>query len=312
MVGTDSHTVLCAGVDPGDLPDTPVLDRDGHSLKVVPSGRALLGALRQGDARLVLLGQALPDLTAVETLQRIRRTEQMRRVSVIVVLPQGDSETAGRLLGAGANAVLGTPAEHARFETWVTRLLSVPRRVDVRVAVQAQVVASSRGHSGLHFFGLSRNLSENGMLLASPIRLPIEDGADVDLDLSLGSSLPRVRVLGRIVREAPEVHWPYVGYGVEFIFVPPESQSTLAEFLASGVGAAQPASAPRIERTRRRDGWVYEILTPMPGPAGWQVEIRRGPEATWRPGTGGPFYVVEGESRERALQAARLFVDKQG
>jgi hypothetical protein len=40
----------------------------------------------------------------------------------------------------------------------------------------------------------------------------------------------------------------------------------------------------------------------------WHAEIRRAPREQWRPGLGGPFYVVEGNSRDGVLQEARDFL----
>src|SRR5204863_3847625 len=100
---------------------------------------------------------------------------------------------------------------------------------------------SSRDGSTGHFYGLTRNVSENGVLLASPI--PLGVGPDIDLEFDVPGLNARLRALGRIVREAPEVAWPYLGYGVEFLFVPPESQEALSLFIARGFSTLLP-SAP--------------------------------------------------------------------
>jgi hypothetical protein len=164
-----------------------------------------------------------------------------------------------------------------------------------------------------HFYGLTRNLSVNGMLLASPIRLA--EGPELELEFHLPGASPRLRALGRVVREAGDVAWPYIGYGVEFIFVPPESLDAIASVVAQWQLNATPAppehaAGPGIHSTIRRDCWVYEILEPVAYAEGWQAEIRRSPRETWRPGGAGPFYVVEGASREEALHEARQFLDR--
>jgi len=66
--------------------------------------------------------------------------------------------------------------------------------------------------------------------------------------------------------------------------------------------------SPRILTTVRHPSWIYEIGEPSPHPAGYLVEIRRGPREGWRPGASGPYYVVEGMSPETALKAARDFI----
>jgi len=164
----------------------------------------------------------------------------------------------------------------------------------------------------VHFCGLTRNVSLNGMLLASPVKL--DDAPDLDLEFSVSGVTHLLRALGRVVREAPEVAWPYLGYGVEFLFMPPESQ----EVLGALVGRRLPLfSSPRdfshgIHSTVRREEWVYEILEPVPRETGWQAEIRRANRTGWRPGIAGPFFVVEAGSPEGALRAARDFLVRYG
>lgn len=306
-------TVLVAGLPVAQvLAESSVLLRDAHTVAEADSARSLLRLLAEGDSRLALLGPELPDLSLPETLRRIRSSPATRRVSLLVLLPgESSSETAGELLQAGANAVLQRPVDALRFDTWLTRLMAVPRRVDVRVPVEGQVVGALRDGAAGYFTGLTRNVSLNGALLASPVSLPL--GADLDLEVSLSASLPRFKAVGRVVRQAREVAWPHLGYGVEFVFVPPDAQSALADFLAAGAPAeAHPEGPDTIRSTVRRGEWIYEVLTPQPGPGGWQAEIRRAQRDVWRPGAAGPYYVVDGASADEALKAARVFIERHG
>lgn len=306
-------TVLVGGLEVGSLlADSPVLQRDVHTVAEVASARALLLLLAEGETRLALLGPALPDLPLSETLRRIRATPATRQVSLLALLPaEASPEAAGLLLDAGANAVLQQPVDTPRFDAWITRLLSVPRRLDVRVPVDGQVVGARRQDEAGYFTGLTRNVSQNGLLLASPV--PLAVGSELDLEVSLSSDLPHFKAVGRLVRQAPEVGWPYQGYGLEFVFVPPDSQEALGKFLAAG--APSPALSDGrspILSTIKRGEWIYEVLTPVLGPTGWQAEIRRAQRDSWRPGAAGPYYVVAGTSPEEALRTARAFVDKHG
>jgi hypothetical protein len=159
---------------------------------------------------------------------------------------------------------------------------------------------------------LSRNLSVHGMLLASPVRI---DAEDLDLEIDLPESEGRVRVLGRIAREAPEVGWPYVGYGIEFLFLPEPAQRVIDRLVRSEAPQEPPRSlwAPgAIHSTLRRDDWIYEISDPARTESGFLVEIRRGARDGWRPGRASPFYVVEEPSPEGALEVARAFVRTHG
>jgi CheY-like chemotaxis protein len=306
--------ILVAGIDSRSLfLEAPVLLRDRAVLEEKASGRALLDGLARENGRLVILGTHLPDLDLLETLHRIRSLPATRRVSILVLVPADEREELEEdLKTAGANAALRRPLDRAQLEGWIAKLLAVPRRVDARVPVFGQVVGTPRTEETGHFYGLSRNLSVNGMLLASPVRLT--DGPDLDLELQLPDKGGRVRALGRVVRDAGEVGWPYLGYGVEFLFVPPESQLAIELTVASAVVSLTHLTregAAGIHATVRSGTWIYEIVEPVAYEAGYLVEIRRGPREGWRPGVAGPFYVVEGRSPEVALRAAREFVHAQ-
>ena len=152
--------------------------------------------------------------------------------------------------------------------------------MDARIPVQGQVVGTPRSTEAVHFFGLTRNLSVNGMLLASPVRLPATP--DLDLEFNIPGVIARLQALGRVVREAGEVDWPYLGYGVEFLFVPPDSQEALAMLVGGSLPLPPPPPADLalgIHSTLRRQDWVYEILEPVRQESGWQAEIRRAPRA---------------------------------
>lgn len=305
-------SLLVAGLDSRSLLlEAPVLLRDGHRVEEVPGGRGLLAALTRGDGRLVVLGPRLPDRELPELIREIRASPATRRVSLLALVPADEPPPLdGALVEAGANAVLRRPLDPARLESWIAKLLAVPRRVDARVPVHGQVVGTPHGASG-HFVGLARNISVHGMLLASPVRLAEEP----DLDLECNSPVLALRftALGRVVRQAPEVSWPYLGYGVEFLVVPPESRMAIERLVVRETPPPPPGQdEPRIHSTLRTVEWIYEVLEPARGEAGWLVEIRRGPREGWRPGTAGPFYVVEGSSPERALAEARGFLRRHG
>jgi CheY-like chemotaxis protein len=307
-------SILVAGLDARNLLlDAPVLRRERDVVEEKSSARAVLDGLAREGGRLVVLGPSLPDLTVHDTVRRIRALPATRQVSILVLLPDAEgSDVEGAALDAGANAVLRLPLDPTALDDWIAKLLSVPRRVETRVPVQGQVVGTPKNANSGHFYGLTRNLSAHGMLLASPVRLA--DGYDVDLEFHLPPTGTRVRALGRVVREAAEVGWPYVGYGVEFLYVPPESLDAIVSLVTEGPPPSHLAALRRaaaIHSTVRRASWVYEIHEPTAYEAGWMVEIRRAPREEWRPGAGGPFYVVEGSSPENALRQARDFLYRQ-
>jgi len=303
--------LLVAGLDVRSLLlEAPVLLRDGHSVEESASGRDLLTRLSSGGSRLVVLGPRLPDLALPELIREIRASPVMRRVSLLALIPAGEPPSLdGSAVEAGVNAVLRRPLDTARLESWIAKLLVVPRRVETRVQVHGQVVGTPHGTAG-HFVGLTRNISIHGLLLASPVRLAAEP--DLDLECNSPALGLRFTALGRVVRQAPEVTWPYIGYGIEFLVVPPDSSKAIEDLVTRDAPGAHAAEEPVIHSTMRTGDWVYELLEPLKGSTGWLVEIRRCAREGWRPGAGGPFYVVEGASQDRALAEARDFVRRHG
>jgi CheY-like chemotaxis protein len=310
-------SLLVAGLDARSLLlEAPVLQRDRHLVEERVYARDLLREIVPSAARLVVLGTELPDLSLPDAVRRIRNSSATRAVSVLAILPAGaPAEVEEEARRAGANAVLRRPLDRITLEAWLAKLLAVARRVVARVPVSGQVVGTSRGAGGAHFCGLTHNLSVNGMLLASPLRLG--DEPDLDLEFVLPGVRARLRALGRVVREAPEVAWPFRGYGVEFLFVPEDSHTTLTLVVSGALRPTTPAVAVPdqthgIHSTFCREEWVYEIHEPVQGAEGWEAEIRRAPRESWRPGVAGPFFVVAAPSAEVALREARQFVVRQG
>jgi CheY-like chemotaxis protein len=308
-------SVLVAGLDGRSLLlEAPVLQRERHAILEVPSGRALVEEIVRSGARLVVLGPRLPDLELPEAVRRIRASALARHASILVLLPAGEPEALDALAqAAGANAVLRRPLDPAELEAWIAKLIAVARRVETRVPVQGRVVGTPRNREEAHFYGLSRNLSTTGMLLASPVRLA--EGPDLELEFDLPGAVPGLQALGRVVRQAGEVAWPYIGYGVEFLYLPALSFDAIVDLVSRG-GLTPPAILPDtthgIHSTVRREAWVYEILEPVRRDETWHAEIRRAPREAWRPGEAGPFYVVEGPSPEKALREARDFLVRHG
>jgi CheY-like chemotaxis protein len=302
--------VLIAGLEGrGLLIEAPLLQRAGCDVSAFDTPQELVRELREQSAQLLVLGTLLDGIDLPDLIHRIRAAPDLRRISILSLLPvAAPPHSEEELRRAGANAVLRRPLDRARLEAWIAKLLTVARRVEVRIPVDGQVLGSPRRLAGGHFFGQARNVSMHGLLLASPLRLV--DGADLDLDLRLLASRGAVKALARVVRSAEEVRWPYLGYGVEFLCLPDESHDVLANVVDRR--AHDNGSAGGIHSTLHRGQWVYEIRSPAPAIDGWHVEIRRAPQDSWHPGSAGPFFVVGASTPNEALREARDFLARHG
>lgn len=306
--------ILTAGVDARELRlEVRFLQRAPDLLQEAATESELFEALARDSYSLVVLGSLPPELKLADTIRRIRESAGSRRVSILAMVAEADAPDAeGVVLGAGANAALRRPLDRFVLESWVSKLVDVPNRVRARIPVHVQVVGSRHRGESEHFYGLSRNLSVHGMLLASPVRIEAED---LDLEIDLPESDGRVRVLGRVARQAPEVGWPYFGYGIEFLFLPETAQRVIDRLVRREAPQEPPRSlwtANAIHSTLRKDDWIYELSDPVRTDCGFLVEIRRASREDWRAGRGSPYYVVADRTPQSALAAARGFVFRHG
>ena len=306
--------ILTAGVDARELRlEVRFLQRAPDLLQEAATESELFEALARDSYSLVVLGSLQPEAKLAETIRRIREGTGSRRVSILAMVSEADAPDAeGIALGAGANAALRRPLDRFVLESWVSKLVDVPNRVRARIPVHVQVVGSRHRGESEHFYGLSRNLSVHGMLLASPVRIETED---LDLEIDLPESDGRVRVLGRVARQAPEVGWPYFGYGIEFLFLPETAQRVIDRLVRREAPQEPPRSlwtANAIHSTLRKDDWIYELSDPVRTDCGFLVEIRRASREDWRAGRGSPYYVVADATPQSALAAARGFVFRHG
>jgi CheY-like chemotaxis protein len=309
-----SGRVFAAGLDARELRlEVPFLQREPGLLFQAATGSELLQAVERVLPDLVVVGTRLVDEAAPQLVQHLRTTPACSALSVLAVVRVDDPPgMEGLLLAAGANAALRRPLDRFVLESWIGKLVDVPRRVRVRIPVHVQVVGSRASAPGEHFYALSRNLSLHGMLLASPVRVEVED---LDLEMDLPEPEGRLRSLGRVVREAPEVGWPYLGYGIEFLYLPDTGRRAIARMVRRAVSedTGRGLWAPgAIHSTLRRETWVYELTEPARTEKGFLVEIRRAARDDWRPGQAVPFSVVRGDGALAALEAARAFVRRHG
>ena len=267
------------GIDPARLrPVLPLLGPDVSFVQGRTAGHSLLEQLDHRNGGLVLLGPSIPDLTLAETIKRIRQKAETRHVSLLAL----SSREAAEL--PGANVVLPVNADVATLAGWITKLADVPPRV----ALHARVCGRS-AERGARFEGVSQDISLAGLRVVSEDELPF--GEDLDLWLELGAA-PAAIALGRVVRRDPAAARAH-GYGVEFLYVPPATQSAI-ERLVEG-------SDVPVHVLRGR-AWICEILRPVAHADEWQVEVRRARSADLPRER---FLRVSGESADEAMDKAR-------
>ena len=94
-----------------------VLEDEGLSVEAVDSGEACLEALERATYSLVLLDIWLPGMDGLETLERLRHLDPVRRPVVVVISGHGNIETAVKATKLGALDFLESRCRSTR-STW--------------------------------------------------------------------------------------------------------------------------------------------------------------------------------------------------
>jgi two-component system sensor histidine kinase/response regulator len=101
-----------------------VLERAGHRVLVVGTGRAAVEMLRQQPCEAVLMSARLPELDGIEATRLIRAEEAGRggRIPIYALTSQDDPEDEPRCLEAGMDGCLRKPVRSAALLELISQL----------------------------------------------------------------------------------------------------------------------------------------------------------------------------------------------
>jgi CheY-like chemotaxis protein len=179
----------------------------------LPAVRLLSSTL---DPQAILVDRDLPAVRGF--IEALRKDPVTRRRSVAILASGPVQGVEKDLLKAGANAVLRLPPD-AGWDERLSRLLTVPVRCEARLAVELDVDTQPATTGSI------LNLSGAGMLLASRRPLQLNDELSFRFKLPDGTT---VAGRGRIARVAEKV-----GYGMQFVNLPPPGKEAIGQFLRS-------------------------------------------------------------------------------
>lgn len=86
-----------------------VLTRKGYDVVFANEGAQALEMLESISPDIMLLDLALPDMSGLEVLKRLRATERHAGIKVLVLTGQVFESTSGEVIKAGANAQCAKP-----------------------------------------------------------------------------------------------------------------------------------------------------------------------------------------------------------
>lgn len=149
------------------------------------------------------------DMPGVQRLIADLRAEPATQHRSLAVLARGYFQPVEiDLLDAGANAILRLPPD-AGWDDRLQRLLRVASRQEVRLPIQLAIEAVTGPEAYGEAAAQTRNVSANGLLLETSLRLKLGQHLSLAFELEGGA---HVAGRGRVVREAGAGQ-----FGVEFV-----------------------------------------------------------------------------------------------
>ncbi|MHB8845409.1 MAG: PilZ domain-containing protein [Nitrospirota bacterium] len=176
------------------------------------------------NAHLIATHPTLPGMTCEVLCNVIRRSEAMKKVSILLVCNSPLHEELARR--CNVNAVLTTPIDTAVFAAKVQELLDVPPRRSYRVVLN---IAVEGLHDNRPVMCNSENVSAGGMLIRTTESLPPGSRITCSFYLPDGRRVGAEGVIARVFRKdtAPDM----THYGVQFREFTPGAQTAIKAFV---------------------------------------------------------------------------------
>ena len=201
--------------------DQSLLLRKEHEVIRAGTGREAIEKVASQEPSLIILDERFMDMEASEVVRAIRELPQGKHASILLL-----GGEFGAKAPEGVNHVLPKPVIGHDFNEACKRLLSIEARKEARLLVYVQVQGYLQ--SSL-FLCNSLNLSASGILMLTARKLRMGD--TVQLQITLPREKEKVRVSGRVVREAVEVESRLNAYGVAFEDVSAEDKDRIRTFV---------------------------------------------------------------------------------
>lgn len=177
------------------------------------------------NAHLVVTRLDMPGLACETLVHTIRRAENMRAVS-IMVLCEDTAPHRERSSRCGVNAVLSLNTDPAIIAGKVQEFLDVAPRRHYRVVLN---MAVDGRHNNRPFMCSSENVSANGMLIRTTEKLAVGDHISCSFYLPDGKRLSASGDIVRIIDPAPASDMNR--YGIRFASLSSEAEAAIAAFV---------------------------------------------------------------------------------
>ncbi len=187
--------------------------RKGFKVFTATSGKDALAIYDREIIDLIMLNLYMPVMNGDEVCRKIRSDNQLRDISLIMVLPSSNPEDEAICRKSGANEFITKPVNESRLQNIVyprvSRLLNVSPRKDVNVSVRLDLNDKDNQ------FGNTLNLSMTGMLLETHKPFKVSDFVPLSLRVPRKNNI--LDLEGRIVREGKISSNGLNRYGIRFL-----------------------------------------------------------------------------------------------
>ena len=204
------------------------LDRSAVRLFAAPSNEKVLALHRAIRADLIIAKLNMPEMSGEALCSHIREDEELRRVSIIIVCSDNESDLA-RCVQCRANTFISSPIDTELLLQEAHRLLNIAPRTSYRIPIRVKFFGKSKQ---MTFTGYTENLSSSGMLLCTMSHL--FEGDSVMCSFSVPESTQItvqaevVRVLGNEPGQSGNC------YGIKFANLGTNVASAIQAFIERG------------------------------------------------------------------------------
>jgi CheY-like chemotaxis protein len=205
---------------------SPSFRRLGVDHKALATGAEILAEIKERPPQLVIVEGTLADMTGFAVCERVRMTETLRHVRVMLALPREElgPTTLKRVAAVGCDDLLALPAPGEELYQQVALLLRLPQRLGRRISIElfADIEglgpgdAAGTSHSTL--VGRVVNISPTGarVVLDKAMDKPASSLERVRLTLSRPLEGREVQIEGRVVWRGEARGTDPLSFGVEF------------------------------------------------------------------------------------------------
>ncbi len=215
--------------------DTTVFNRDDIVIKYATTTEKILSMHRADRADIIIVDLDTPALGGDKLCYMIRKENELKTVSIIVVCDCNEDVTE-RCLSFGANAVLHKPLQPEELLGKIKDLLDIRERKIVREIIKISVTVSS---GGSYFFAVAKNLSASGLLFETDRVIPV--GSKVSCSFVLQRQVVAQGEIARVSRITGRLGKSFE-YGVRFRGLGKEARKEIEDYFRSLKGKQRSVS----------------------------------------------------------------------